>query len=177
MLAGPYAGMVLADLGAEVVKVEPLGSGEMTRGLLKNDPNYSFKNFGAYFLTLNRIPLPIPDTRNVKDIVKNFEEYLVEKFPKTKVLAISQVTTTTGATLPIKEITSMAHSHGVIVIIDGAQAFGMNVNVTDLGVDVYATSAHKWILAPTGNGILYIKNSFHLFRDAQLNNVLHVMIL
>ena len=54
MLAGPYAGMVLADLGSEVVKVEPLGSGEMTRGLLKNDPNYSFKNFGAYFLTLNR---------------------------------------------------------------------------------------------------------------------------
>ena len=54
MLAGPYAGMVLADLGAEVVKVEPLGSGEMTRGLLKNDPDYSFKNFGAYFLTLNR---------------------------------------------------------------------------------------------------------------------------
>ena len=54
MLAGPYAGMVLADLGAEVVKVEPLGSGEMTRGLLKNVPNYSFKNFGAYFLTLNR---------------------------------------------------------------------------------------------------------------------------
>ena len=34
MLAGPYAGMVLADLGAEVVKVEPLGSGEMTRGCL-----------------------------------------------------------------------------------------------------------------------------------------------
>tara|TARA_X000001036_G_scaffold15036_1_gene12683 strand:+ start:1095 stop:2303 length:1209 start_codon:yes stop_codon:yes gene_type:complete len=54
MLAGPYAGMVLADLGAEVVKVEPLGSGEMTRGLLKNDPDYSFKDFGAYFLTLNR---------------------------------------------------------------------------------------------------------------------------
>ena len=54
MLAGPYVGMVLADLGAEVVKVEPLGSGEMTRGLLKNDPDYSFKNFGAYFLTLNR---------------------------------------------------------------------------------------------------------------------------
>ena len=54
MLAGPYAGMVLADLGADVVKVEPLNTGEMTRGLLKNDPNYSFKNFGAYFLTLNR---------------------------------------------------------------------------------------------------------------------------
>ena len=54
MLAGPYAGMVIADLGAEVVKVEPLRTGEMTRGLLKSDPNYSFKDFGAYFLTLNR---------------------------------------------------------------------------------------------------------------------------
>ena len=54
MLAGPYAGMVMADLGAEVIKVEPLGSGEMTRGLLANDPDYSYKNFGAYFLTLNR---------------------------------------------------------------------------------------------------------------------------
>ena len=54
MLAGPYAGMVIADLGAEVVKVEPLAPGEMTRGLLQSDPNHSFKNFGAYFLTLNR---------------------------------------------------------------------------------------------------------------------------
>ena len=54
MLAGPYAGMVLADLGAEVVKVEPLGTGEMTRGLLVDDLNNSFKGFGAYFLTLNR---------------------------------------------------------------------------------------------------------------------------
>ena len=54
MLAGPYAGMVIADLGAEVVKVEPLPPGEMTRGLLQCDPNYSYKDFGAYFLTLNR---------------------------------------------------------------------------------------------------------------------------
>ena len=54
MLAGPYAGMVVADLGAEVVKIEPLVTGEMTRGLLKTDPNYSYKEFGAYFLTLNR---------------------------------------------------------------------------------------------------------------------------
>ena len=54
MLAGPYAGMVLADLGADVIKIEPLLTGEMTRGLLANDPDYSFKGFGAYFLTLNR---------------------------------------------------------------------------------------------------------------------------
>ena len=54
MLAGPHAGMVLADLGAEVIKIEPLHTGEMTRSLLSNDSNYSFKGFGSYFLTLNR---------------------------------------------------------------------------------------------------------------------------
>ena len=53
MLAGPHAGMALADLGAEI-KVEPLFTGEMTRSLLAKDPNYSFKKFDSCFLTLNR---------------------------------------------------------------------------------------------------------------------------
>lgn len=53
MLSGPYAGMILADLGAETIKVEPL-SGEGTRALLAKDPRHSFKGMGAYFLTLNR---------------------------------------------------------------------------------------------------------------------------
>ncbi|KRW60962.1 CaiB/BaiF CoA transferase family protein [Pseudomonas sp. TTU2014-080ASC] len=53
MLSGPYAGMILADLGAETIKVEPL-AGEGTRALLAKDPNNSLKGMGAYFLTLNR---------------------------------------------------------------------------------------------------------------------------
>ncbi|WP_242482980.1 CaiB/BaiF CoA-transferase family protein [Pseudomonas sp. TH10] len=53
MLSGPYGGMILADLGADTIKVEPL-SGEGTRALLANDPNHSYKGMGAYFLTLNR---------------------------------------------------------------------------------------------------------------------------
>ena len=53
MLSGPYGGMILADLGAEVVKVEPL-QGEGTRKLLANDPENSLDGMGAYFLTLNR---------------------------------------------------------------------------------------------------------------------------
>ncbi|MCP4139134.1 MAG: CoA transferase [Chloroflexi bacterium] len=54
MLSGPYAGMMLADLGADTIKVEPPGRGEGTRRLLEKDPNNSFKGFGAYFITLNR---------------------------------------------------------------------------------------------------------------------------
>jgi crotonobetainyl-CoA:carnitine CoA-transferase CaiB-like acyl-CoA transferase len=83
MLAGPYAGMVLADLGAEVVKVEPLGTGEMTRGLLSDDPNNSFKGFGAYFLTLNRnkksMSLDLKDTQGLQvfyDLVKSTDVVL-----------------------------------------------------------------------------------------------------
>ena len=83
MLAGPYAGMVLADLGADVVKVEPLGTGEMTRGLLSDDPNNSFKGFGAYFLTLNRnkksVSLDLKDTQGLDvfyDLVKSTDVVL-----------------------------------------------------------------------------------------------------
>lgn len=53
MVAGPYAGMILADLGAENIKVEPL-QGEGTRALVADDPENSLHGMGAYFLTLNR---------------------------------------------------------------------------------------------------------------------------
>lgn len=53
MLSGPYCGMILADLGADTIKVEPL-QGEGTRKLLATDPENSLSGMGAYFLTLNR---------------------------------------------------------------------------------------------------------------------------
>jgi crotonobetainyl-CoA:carnitine CoA-transferase CaiB-like acyl-CoA transferase len=53
MLSGPYGGMILADLGAETIKVEPL-HGEGTRRLLASDPDNSLGGMGAYYLTLNR---------------------------------------------------------------------------------------------------------------------------
>jgi CoA:oxalate CoA-transferase len=53
MLSGPYGAMILADLGAETIKVEPL-HGEGTRKLLANDPRNSLDGMGAYYITLNR---------------------------------------------------------------------------------------------------------------------------
>ena len=53
MLSGPYASMILADLGAETIKIEP-PRGEGTRKLLANDPKNSLDGFGAYYITLNR---------------------------------------------------------------------------------------------------------------------------
>lgn len=54
MLSGPYAGMMLADLGIDTIKIEPPARGEGTRILLADDPVYSMDGLGAYFLTLNR---------------------------------------------------------------------------------------------------------------------------
>ncbi|MCM2346858.1 MAG: CoA transferase [Acidovorax soli] len=54
MLSGPYGTMLLADMGARTIKVEPPGRGEGTRELLATDPDYSREGMGAYFLTLNR---------------------------------------------------------------------------------------------------------------------------
>lgn len=54
VISGPYAGMILADLGAETIKIEPPGRGELARALLADDPAHSLHGMGAYILTLNR---------------------------------------------------------------------------------------------------------------------------
>ncbi len=54
MLSGPFGAMLLSDLGARTIKVEPPGTGEGTRQLLAHSPDYSRHGMGAYFLTLNR---------------------------------------------------------------------------------------------------------------------------
>lgn len=59
MLSGPYGTLVLADLGARTIKVEPPGQGEGTRRLLEHDPDYARDGMGAYFLTLNRNKLSV----------------------------------------------------------------------------------------------------------------------
>ena len=69
MLSGPYGSMILADLGCEVIKIEPPQNGEGTRRLLENDPDYSHNGMGAYFYTLNRNKKSVAiDLKNKKGI-------------------------------------------------------------------------------------------------------------
>ena len=91
------------------------------------------------------------------DIVKAFEQKIG---PRTKMIVISHVSYTTGAKLPVKEITEMAHAHDVLVVVDAAQTFGaMKLDMQDLGVDVYACPGQKWACGPEGTGSMYVKSS------------------
>jgi len=77
---------------------------------------------------------------------------------KTKVLMLSHVITGSGAILPVKEICAAARSHGIFTVLDGAQALGhIPVDIEDIGCDAYIGCMHKWILAPTGNGFMWLR--------------------
>lgn len=78
--------------------------------------------------------------------------------PRTKVVVFSHITSGRGIVMPAKELCALARQHGALAVVDGAQAVGqIRVDVKDLGCDAYVASPHKWLLAPKGTGILYIK--------------------
>ena len=80
--------------------------------------------------------------------------------PKTKIIAITHLSNVTGAILPIKEITRLAHSKNIPVLVDGCQgAPHLKLDMQDIGCDFYAISCHK-MYGPTGLGILYAKKKW-----------------
>jgi selenocysteine lyase/cysteine desulfurase len=77
--------------------------------------------------------------------------------PRTRVLSFSHLLTSTGLRMPVAEISALARRRGCLAVVDGAQAVGgISVDVKALGCHVYATSGHKWLLAPKGTGLLYL---------------------
>ena len=77
---------------------------------------------------------------------------------KTRLLMVCHMINITGQILPIRKICDMAHRKGVEVMVDGAHAFGhFNFSIEDLDCDYYGTSLHKWLSAPLGCGMLYIR--------------------
>lgn len=75
--------------------------------------------------------------------------------PRTRVLSISHVLFSTGMIQPVAELVTWARGRGIITVIDGAHPPGMlDFNLRDVDADYYATSTHKWLLAPKGTGLL-----------------------
>ncbi len=76
---------------------------------------------------------------------------------RTRVLSVSHVTFTNGRVLPVSALAVAARERGITVVVDGAHPPGlMPVGLDDLGVDFYASSPHKWLLAPQGTGLLHV---------------------
>lgn len=98
------------------------------------------------------LPQPLEDDR---EIVKLYEAAIT---PKTKIVHITHLINWTGNLVPVKAIADMAHSKGCEVIVDGAHSFAhINFKIPDTGADYFATSLHKWLGAPFGSGLLYIR--------------------
>lgn len=99
-----------------------------------------------------KMPNPVKDTAQ---FLRVFEQHLT---PRTRVVSLQHVDTITGMVYPLAEVAKITRPRGIILVCDGAHAPGMlNVNLKALGVDTYASSSHKWMLAPKGSGLLYIR--------------------
>jgi isopenicillin-N epimerase len=109
-----------------------------------------------YGVKLNFVKLPRPPA-SVEEVVEGFRKALT---PRTRVMAFSHITTVTGVVLPAKELCQLARKHGVLSHIDGAHAIGqIPLDLHDLGCDSYASSPHKWLMAPKGTGTLFVRES------------------
>ena len=105
-------------------------------------------------LKLNLIKIPIAP-KDVNDIAAAFERAVT---PKTKLILISHQINLTGQINPVKKVCDMARAHGIETIVDGAHSFAQfDFKRDDLGCDYFGTSLHKWIYAPKGTGMLYVK--------------------
>lgn len=95
---------------------------------------------------------PIDEDGNF--LVDEFEKLLG---PRTKLVAITQMSNVLGTVVPVKEVVKLAHARGIPVLIDGAQgAVHLDIDVRDLDCDFYAFTGHK-LYGPTGIGVLYGK--------------------
>lgn len=92
---------------------------------------------------------------NDEQIVKAFENAIT---PNTKLLHVTHVINWVGQIMPVKKIADMAHKKGIEVLVDGAHSFGLlDFEIPDLGADYFGTSLHKFLSAPIGSGMLWIK--------------------
>jgi selenocysteine lyase/cysteine desulfurase len=104
-------------------------------------------------IKVTRFQFPVPTTQD--DLYQRFEKAMS---PKTKVFHFTHITNLTAQLFPVKRISQLARSRGIVTIVDGAHALGhFPFKLRDLECDAYGVSLHKWLLAPLGNGCLYVR--------------------
>jgi selenocysteine lyase/cysteine desulfurase len=104
-------------------------------------------------IKVTRLQFPVPATQD--DLYGRFEKAIT---PRTKVFHFCHITNLTAQMFPVQRLSRLARSKGIVTIVDGAHALGhFPFKLRDLECDAYGVSLHKWLLAPIGNGCLYVR--------------------
>jgi selenocysteine lyase/cysteine desulfurase len=104
--------------------------------------------------TVKKVSVPAQPT-SAEELIEPFQRAVTSK---TRLIAFSHISNTSGITLPAAAICQWARSKGVLTLVDGAQSFGVfDLNLAATGCDFYTASAHKWLMGPMENGILYVR--------------------
>ena len=104
-------------------------------------------------IKVTRFQFPVPTTQD--DLYRRFEKAIS---PRTKVFHFTHITNLTAQLFPVQRLSRLARSKGIVTIVDGAHALGhFPFKLRGLECDAYGVSLHKWLLAPIGNGLLYVR--------------------
>ena len=105
-------------------------------------------------LVLKLVQIPIPP-KNLNEIVAAFEKGITNR---TRLILMAHQVNITGQITPVKAVCEMARAKGIETIVDGAHSFAQfHFQQKDLGCDYFGTSLHKWLYAPKGTGLLFVK--------------------
>jgi len=107
-------------------------------------------------IVMKQIKIPVP-AEDPAEIVARFEAGITDR---TRMILMCHMINLTGQILPVREVVAMARSRGIPVVVDGAHALAhFEFKLSDLECDNYATSLHKWLFAPHGTGMLFVRRS------------------
>ncbi len=105
-------------------------------------------------IVVKKISIPVP-AEEPGEIVELYRKAVT---PKTKLILVSHMINLTGQILPVRQLAELGRERSIPVIVDGAHTFAhFEFDQADLGCDYYATSLHKWLFAPHGTGMLYVR--------------------
>ncbi len=105
-------------------------------------------------IVLREFQIPIP-AEDPEEVVRRFEAQITDR---TRLILMCHMLNRTGQILPVRSVAEMARRYDVPVIVDGAQSLAHHhFKISDLGCDNYSVSLHKWLQAPIGTGLLYVK--------------------
>jgi len=120
-------------------------------GAVNNTWNFNCEKWSARYVQ-QPIPVPLQDPAEVVDAL------WAGVTPRTKVIALSHITSPTAVRFPVAEVCRRARAAGITTVIDGAHAPGqIELDMQAIGADFYGGNCHKWLCAPKGAGFLYVR--------------------